>query len=1133
MQYVRGYGSLLAGMRSWLLALGLVCCLSSAAPAQSADEAALRGLAEKFFAAYRAGDLDGLMQLWSRKSPDLAADRQRLQQSLVAVTGSDRGGLSVNKISVEGDRASLRVAVEISAAAAGAAKPGAGPSRLNRTLHLVKEEGQWKVWHYAVSEEELAVALAAANTEEERQARLAAEPELFTAELQEALLAKGFSLTNQGDLARAMSIYQIALRLAGQFGDKKGSSTALRGMGSCQYYQTRYPQALEFYYQSLKFAEEAEDKPSISRVLNNIGLVLQAQGNYAPALETYQRSLRLKEELGDKQSIPGTLYNMGNLYHSLGDYTQALEHHERGLKLARETGDKQAIARLLNGIGNTHNSQGNYTQALEYYQQSLKLAEERGHKRGIFDVLGNMGLVYYAQGNYAQALACYQKCLNIRQELGDKVTDASMLNGIGLVHQAQGNYAQALAYYQQWLTQATQIGDKPSVSDALRSLGDVYRLQGDYAQALAYYQQCLKLAEEGKYKQSIAYALNDMGAVHYAQGNYAKALEYHRQSLKLAEEMRDKPRLCRILDHMGLIHYARGDYAQTLELAQRAAAIASQISSAEDLWQARITAGRAYRALGQPEQARAAFADAIDTIEKLRTQVVGGEQQQQRFFENRVSPYYEMVDLLIAQHDPAEALVFAERAKGRVLLDVLSSGRINITKAMTAAEQTQERALNGDLVSLNSQVYRERARQQLDATRLADLETRLQKARLSYEAFQTSLYAAHPELKSQRGEAPPLTLADSAALIPDAHTALLEFVATDDRTYLFVLSKPTAATAAVDLRVYPLNVSPKDLADRARRFRQRLAGRDVGIAGLATSLYDLLLGPARAQLRTMTSLVIVPDGALWELPFQALMPAPTRYLIEDAAISYAPSLTVLREMIRLRRRRAPASASAPTLLAFGNPVIGKQTRSHVESVLMDERLLPLPEAGRQVRLLGQLYGPSHSRIYLGAEAREDRAKAEAGNCRILHLATHGILNNASPMYSQVVLSQSDADLNNDGLLEAWEIMQLNLNADLVILSACDTARGRVGAGEGLIGLSWALFVAGSPTTVVSQWKVESRSTTELMTKFHRQLKLRIGNGAARVTKAEALRQAALQLRRGKAYSHPFYWAAFVVVGEGQ
>jgi CHAT domain-containing protein len=165
---------------------------------------------------------------------------------------------------------------------------------------------------------------------------------------------------------------------------------------------------------------------------------------------------------------------------------------------------------------------------------------------------------------------------------------------------------------------------------------------------------------------------------------------------------------------------------------------------------------------------------------------------------------------------------------------------------------------------------------------------------------------------------------------------------------------------------------------------------------------------------------------------------------------------------------------------------------------------------------------------LARPAREDRAKAEAGNFKVLHFATHGVLNNAAPMYSHLVLSQGDT--NEDGLLEAWELMQLNLKADLAVLSACETARGRFGAGEGMIGLTWALFVAGVPSTVVSQWKVESAGTRELMLNFHRQLRAPV---ETRVSKAEALRQAALKLMKKPETSHPFYWAGFVLVGDGR
>src|SRR5262245_31025211 len=173
-----------------------------------------------------------------------------------------------------------------------------------------------------------------------------------------------------------------------------------------------------------------------------------------------------------------------------------------------------------------------------------------------------------------------------------------------------------------------------------------------------------------------------------------------------------------------------------------------------------------------------------------------------------------------------------------------------------------------------------------------------------------------------------------------------------------------------------------------------------------------------------------------------------------------------------------------------------------------------------------LDAPSRSRVYVGAEANEGRAKSEAGGYRLLHFAAHGVLNDARPMYSQIVLTQPEGDEREDGMLEAWEIMRLNLKADLVVLSACETARGHVGNGEGMIGLVWAFFVAGAPATVASQWQVGARGTTGLMVECHGQL--RRGKG-----KGEAVREAAVKPRKVEEYRHPFYWAGFVVVGHGR
>jgi CHAT domain-containing protein len=412
-----------------------------------------------------------------------------------------------------------------------------------------------------------------------------------------------------------------------------------------------------------------------------------------------------------------------------------------------------------------------------------------------------------------------------------------------------------------------------------------------------------------------------------------------------------------------------------------------------------------------------------------------------------------------------------------------------------------------------------------DQAGLGELKSLREKARLNYEAFQTSLYAAHPELKVQRGEAQVIKAEEIAELAPDAGSALLEYVVMDDVTYLFTVTKDVGKANA-EVRAYTLPVKRDDLAKQTETFWRQLAARDLGFRASAAKLYALLLKPAEEQLRGKTNLIIAPDGKLWDLPFQALLAAPNRFLIEDAAISYAPSLTALREMAK-RRKNQDVTFSPATLLALGNPQLGRETLDRAALSRRDEKLDPLPEAEHEVEALGRLYGASRSKVYVGADAREDRVKNEAGQAAILHFATHGILNDASPMYSHLALAQGDT--NEDGLLEAWELMRLDLKADLVVLSACETARGRFGAGEGIIGLTWALFVAGAPSAVVSQWKVESASARDLMLGVHHQLRAP-ASAKAKMTKAEALRRAALKVMKNPETRHPFYWAGFVLVG---
>jgi CHAT domain-containing protein len=1040
-------------VRSLFIWLGVA--LTFAGPVQSAssganqeptpDEAALRAVVTQYFESFAKKNPDDQLKYWNSGSPELENHRKELQQEFAANDGIEVKNVVVRKLSIASDRATIQVALEITARDVKTGGPSASFGKLARAMVWVKASGSWKIMHEVSATDELANSLIAATTDAERAAVLAENRELLNLELIKALVDRGTRLRNQGKFPEALRIYQLALTQAERGRDEAGSAMVFRAIGTAK----------------------------------------RMQGEYDPALEYYHKSLAITEAAGDKS----------------------------------------ATATALNSMASVEYIRGQYANALDLYEKSLKVNEELKSNLGLSSVLNNMGVVYLDEGNYLKSLECLQKSLALTDP-GDNLGIMATLLNIGDLYSALGNYPLALDHFQKSLARADQSGVKPTIWKALQSIGIVQRNQGNYAESLISLHRALEVLNSIGSKDRIAGLVGEIGAVYEAQGDYPHALEFFQQSLDLARNLGIKAP--GTLNHLARTLDAQGDHQRALDYAEQAAATAREINQNEVLWQSRATAGQAYLGLQKPEAARAALAEAIRIIESLREEVPGAETQREEFFENKLTPYTAMIGLLLGQNQIGEALSYAERAKGRVLLDVLRSGRVNVNKSMTAAERQREQELTAHLIALNTQIAGEQAREKPDPGRLGGLTVQLDKARLEREDFQTSLYAAHPELKTARGKAEVLQLSQAGELLPDDKSALLEYVVAGDQIYLFVLTKSSTGVS-VDLQAYKLPCRREALFASIEKFRQRLANRDLDYSDSAAELYNLLLKPAQDRLRGKSMLVIVPDDVLWDLPFQALQPSAGHYVIEDYAVSYAPSLTVLRMMMARQHRQVDAAGQ--TLLALGNPSLGNRTIERARTV-SNVAFVPLPEAERQVRTLGQLYGPQRSRIYVGAEAREDRFKAEAGKYRIIQLATHGVLNNANPMYSNVVLSQSGEDSKEDGLLEGWEIMDMDLKADLVILSACDTARGRIGAGEGVIGLTWAFFVGGTPTTIVSQWRVESASTTDLMLNFHQNLKSASGGARYAMTKAEALRQAELKLLHTRNYQHPFFWAGFVVMGDG-
>jgi CHAT domain-containing protein/predicted negative regulator of RcsB-dependent stress response len=1042
-----------------------------------------------------------------------------------------------------------------------------------------------------VAYDELAAAMLAAGTAEERAALLAARPELVTADLSLALGRISDRLREEKKFQLSREAGFQALEVAERAGDRPAQGLAWEHVGRAYAGERDYQRAAEHFQKGVVLFEALGDRQMASSLLGRIAACFIYLENYRAALETNLRRLKLKEELNDPLMIARTLDDITLTHYRLGDYPAALVTARRAMALYEPLGNEGGVARMLVLLGDIQLEQSDYELAMATYGQAGKIFERLGDVGGVGLTTLNVGETYSGRGDYRRALDAYEKALatftpgqlldfmalanhsigTVHATLGDyelaresfqrsvvlydkakrPVGLAEAFNAIGNSYQRQGDYGRALEYLRQGLKLLEESGRKMGMADALAELGDLYFQQGDESQALELYDRSQILLEQLGRKEKLAALVSRRGLLQRRRGDDRGALAAHQQSLALYqaignkrgmaetlaligddqerlaqsnparrsyqqaldlfEEIGDRNGIAAALTGIARLERASGNHEEALSIAARAAALAEKTSNLELLWEIDSLIGSSRQALGQTEAAQSSFERAVAAVELMRSQAAGGPVDRRYFLQHRLLPYHSLIQLLVAGGKAKEALVWAERSKARVLLDVMRSGRVDVSQAMTAAEQQQERALRAAMISLNTQVHRASGPGRSDPARLEELKSLRERARLDYEAFQTSLFAAHPALRVQRGEAPVITTGELAALLPDSHSALIEYVVTDDVTYLFAVTR--AANREPAVQVFSLPVGRAGLSLQIETFRRQLAMRDLGFGAAARRLHQMLLAPAQEVLRGKTNLVLVLDDKLWELPFQALLDGERRYLIETRAISYAPSLTVLREMKRPRGGPGTGEALQTALLAFGNPTAGGK-REHPAPAL--------PETEEEVKALKLLYGAERSKVYVRSEAREDRVRNEAARIEVLHFATHGTLNDAAPMYSHLVLAPGQK--NDDGLLEAWELMQMDLQSKLAVLSACETARGRYGPGEGMIGFTWALFVAGVPATVVSQWQVEAASTRDLMVSFHR--------GLRKATKSEALRQAALRIMKTPETSHPFYWAGFVLVGDG-
>ena len=772
------------------------------------------------------------------------------------------------------------------------------------------------------------------------------------------------------------------------------------------------------------------------------------------ALQSWQQALKLYRELKDRSGEGNALDNLGTAYASLGDYPKAIEYQQQSLAIFRNLKDRSGEGVSLNNLGNVYNSLGDYSKAIEYHQQSLAIKREIKDRLGEGQSLGNLGSVYYQLGDYAKAIEYYQQSLAIARELKDQSDEAGLLNNLGVIYESLGDYPKAIEYNQQSLAIAQELRDRLGEENSLGNLGNAYDSLGDYTKAIDYYQQSLAIAREVKDRSGEGNALGNLGIVYKSLGDYPKAIEYHQQSLAIKRDLKDRLGEGNSLNNLGIVYDSLGDYTKAIDYYQQSLAIAREIKARSGEGLALGNIGGALLSAGRPTEAEAPLRAAIQIAETLRERLQDTDKVSLADIQR--NPYTDLQRVLVAQNKPEQALEIAERGRARSFIELL-------------AKRQNRRPGNPQPI------------------------------------------------------AKPASIAEIRQIAKAHNATLVQYSVINDQSLYIWVVQPTGDITfrSVDLK----SILPEggSLSEYVRAVRSDA----IGVRGLRAkpsanapgpaqksdylkALHHLLIEPIASLLPSDPDqrVIFLPQDSLFLVPFAALQDANGKYLIEQHTILTAPSIQVLQ---LTQQQKQPGSTTQPALIV-GNPTM--------PSVSIDpgdpaEPLPDLPGAEAEAKAIAQFLKVP---VLTGDQATETRVKQQMTQARLIHLATHGLLDDRRGIGSAIAFAPSGTD---NGLLTAEEILDLRLIADLVVLSACDTGRGKI-TGDGVIGLSRSLISAGAPSVLVSLWAVPDAPTASLMQAFYRNLQ-------QNPDKAQALRQAMLTTMQQT--PAPRDWAAFTLIGE--
>ena len=961
----------------------------------------------------------------------------------------------------------------------------------------------------------------------------------------------------------AIQSCQKALAIYLEIQDRQGEGLALKDLGNAYYFTKKYAQAFDYQQKALLVARAIKDRQLEGAALTNLGNADSALGDFSKAIDYYQKSLTITQEIKDYRVQEIALSNLGRIYsENLKDFPRAISYYQQSLDLNRRIGDREGEAETLSSLAITYNHQGNNAKAIEYGQKSLAIARELGDSKAEQQLLGLIANYYHALGEYATAIEYGQKSLTLAQKLGEREEESNALGDLGLVYEDMGEYAKSIKYQQESLSISKEIGDRVGEMLSLNLLGNVYRNSGEYARAMQYYEQSLVLVRKLNDLETEGIVLGNLGNVYYALGDYAKAIAHRQQSLDIARKVKNSKLERGNLANIGLVYADTEEYKQAIEYYEKALALA-KMAGDRNIENAILgNLGTVYRKLGDLQQSIAYHEQSLAISREI-----GDQEAEGNALGNLGLVYNAQGNYAKAVEYHRKSLNIARRIGNRLGqssqlnnlgLSLITSGKYSeaesiLFESIQILEYLREALKNDDKVSIfeiQSKTYR-----LLQEALIA--QKRFDQALEVSERSRTRAFAELLEKRlspnwSDRFKLNPPNIRQIKQLAKARNATLVEYSIiqgqSNDRDkqepnslelYIWVV-KPTGE---VSLRksIFTLldqqtNLSIATLITNSRsgigvgnratlivaptKEARRKASEQQ--AAILQRLHKLLIEPVSDLLPSDPKqyVIFIPQGELFLVPFSALQDQNGKYLLEKHTILTAASIQIL-DLTRQQKNKITKTGNA---LVMGNPAMPSVLSFPGEQA---QKLPSLPGAEKEAIAIAPLL---NTQAITGNQGTKSAIVQGMPHARIIHLATHGILDDLRGIGSAIALAPDPGKPPQDelgranGLLTAEEILDMKLNADLVVLSACDTGRGRI-TGDGVIGLSRSFISAGVPSIIVSLWAVPDAPTAELMTEFYTNWQVK------KLDKAQALRQAMLTTM--KTHPNPRDWAAFTLIGEAE